>query len=171
MRAAQEGDSSTYEELLREILPTIRGFVFSRMVGRDEAEDVVQNVLLSIHRSRHTYQPSRAFKPWLRAVMRNAIIDSARGRRNEWRQQQFEEHEHASNDQGPDASRIDLSWPIANALAELPDGQREAVESLHLRGMSVKEGAAQTGTTPSAFKVRAHRGRRMLRALLKGKEE
>lgn len=169
MRAAQQGDASAYENLLRELLPAIRAFVFSRVRGRDQAEDIVQNVLLSIHRSRHTYQPSRQFKPWLHAVMRNAIIDSARSRRNEWRHQVFEEHEHASEARASEAGDGDLSQPLADALAKLPPGQREAVELMHIRGMSVKEGAAAAGTKTSAFKVRAHRGRQMLRTLLKGK--
>ena len=170
MRAAQQGDSASYESLLRELLPVIRGFVFGRVKGRDQAEDVVQNVLLSIHRSRHTYQPSREFKPWLHAVMRNAIIDAARSRRHEWRHQVFEEREHASGERAPDEIEEALSGPLAEALAKLPAGQREAVELMHVRGMSVKEGAAATGTKISAFKVRAHRGRQMLRTLLKGKD-
>ena len=170
MRAAQDGESAAYEKLLREIQPMVRASVFKRMRGRDHAEDVVQNVLLSIHRSRHTFHPSRAFKPWLRAVIRNAIIDSARSRRNEWRHQIFEEHEHPSEDRNPVDREEGLSQPVADALAKLPTGQREAVELLHLRGLSVKDGAAKLGVKPSAFKVRAHRGRQMLQALLMGKE-
>jgi RNA polymerase sigma-70 factor (ECF subfamily) len=169
MRAAQEGESATYEKLLREILPMIRATTLKRMRNPDRAEDVVQNVLLSVHRSRHTYQPTRAFKPWLRAVIRNAITDSARSRRNEWRHQEFEEHKHPSEDPGPAENEEWLSQPVANALSKLPAGQREAVELLHLEGLSVKEGAARLGIQPSAFKVRAHRGRQLLQNLLRGK--
>ena len=57
MRASQAGDGKAFEALLNEILPRIRSRVFGRLGGREHAEDVVQNVLLSIHRSRHTYNP------------------------------------------------------------------------------------------------------------------
>ena len=66
MAAAQSGNSEAYEKLLRAILPSTRAFVVSRMRNHDAAEDVVQNVLLSVHRSRHTYPASRPFGPWLR---------------------------------------------------------------------------------------------------------
>jgi RNA polymerase sigma-70 factor (ECF subfamily) len=170
MRAAQAGDAEAFESLLREILPRVRAQVFSRLGGRDHAEDVVQNVLLSIHRSRHTYQPNRRFKPWLNAVMRNAVIDSLRARRHEWRHQDFDEFEIADEENpfpvgNPDA----ISPEFEAALAKLPDGQREAVEMLHFQELSVKEAAERSGTSASALKVRAHRGRARLRELLEGR--
>jgi RNA polymerase sigma-70 factor (ECF subfamily) len=78
MAAAQSGDASVYEQLLREILPMIRALVRSRLGTGAAAEDVVQNVLLSVHRGRHTYRPERPFLPWLRAIARNAVIDAMR---------------------------------------------------------------------------------------------
>jgi RNA polymerase sigma-70 factor (ECF subfamily) len=53
MAAAQAGDSATYERLLISIVPELRAFVRARLRDPSAAEDVVQNVLLSIHRARH----------------------------------------------------------------------------------------------------------------------
>lgn len=58
MAAAQDGDAAAYETLLREIVPALRVFVSARMRESAATEDVVQNVLLSLHRARLTYQPS-----------------------------------------------------------------------------------------------------------------
>ncbi len=171
MRAAQGGDGEAFEALLGAILPRVRAHVFGRLGGRDHAEDVVQNVLLSIHRSRHTYQPDRRFKPWLNAVMRNAVIDSLRARRHEWRHQDFDDFEIAAEESPfPTGDGGALSPELEAALARLPDAQREAVELLHLQELSVKEAAARIGISVSAFKVRAHRGRARLREILEGRK-
>lgn len=167
MRAAQGGDAEAFELLLREILPRVRAHVFGRLGGRDHAEDVVQNVLFSIHRSRHTYQPDRRFKPWLNAVTRNAVIDSMRARRHEWRHEDFDDFEIAAEETPlPIGDGETISPELEAALARLPAAQREAVELLHLQELSVKEAAARVGVSESAFKVRAHRGRAKLREWL-----
>ena len=80
MAAAQDGDAAAYERLLRELLPALRGFVSSRLGDPSSVEDVAQNVLLSVHRARHTYRPERRFEPWFWAIARNAIIDAQRAR-------------------------------------------------------------------------------------------
>jgi RNA polymerase sigma-70 factor (ECF subfamily) len=69
----------------------------------------------------------------------------------------------------PEESRDDtsLSPGLNQALSQLPPSQREAVELIHLEGLSVAEAADRAGTTPGALKVRAHRGYRALRALLR----
>lgn len=171
MRASQTGDGAAFESLLSEILPRVRSQVFGRLGGRDHAEDVVQNVLLSIHRSRHTYQPTRRFKPWLNAVTRNAVIDAMRARRHEWRHQDFDDFELAA-EPGPDpfdaAERI--SPELEAAMARLPETQREAVELLHVHELSVREAAERSGSSVSALKVRAHRGRARLREILAGRK-
>ena len=60
---------------------------------------------------------------------------------------------------------------IQSALEQLPRGQREAVEYLQLHQLSVAEAAELAGVSSSALKVRAHRGYRALRELLKRERE
>ncbi len=167
MAAAQSGDSHAYESLLRSILPSVRGFVMSRMRNPDAAEDVVQNVLLAIHRSRHTYNASRPFGPWLRAVSRNAVIDAARSRtRRAGREDPLEKYEAVLQAEVPKDLEAEVSPGLLAALAKIPPAQRQAVELLHLRDLSVNEAATAVGISQTAIKVRAHRGRVALRKLL-----
>jgi RNA polymerase sigma-70 factor (ECF subfamily) len=166
MRAAQQGDGQAFEKLLTEILPRLRSLVRGRLSGREYAEDVVQNVMLSIHRSRHTYHPNRPFKPWLNAVARNAVIDAMRARRNDWRHQDFENFEIPDDTTPALAPPKSLSPELANALSQLPETQREAVELIHLKELSLREAARASGTSVGAMKVRAHRGRARLREIL-----
>ena len=165
MAAAQGGDAGAYRRLLVEIMPVVRGMVLSRVYDRMAAEDVVQNVLLSVHRARHTYHAERPFKPWLLAIARNAIIDSFRdsGRRRD-REIEVEliDQFAAPVDQAhPDERRV--SPDLMDAIERLPDKLREAVVLVQLEGLSVAEAADRIGVTPGALKVRAHRGYKALR--------
>src|SRR5262245_9903791 len=80
MRAAQSGDAGAYTGLLAEIAPRIRRVVRSqrRFLSNEDIEDLVQEVLLSMHAVRATYDPDRPFMPWLMAITRNRLADSAR---------------------------------------------------------------------------------------------
>jgi len=63
MARAQQGDSNAYVILLRAITPRIRQLVRARrgFLGESDVEDVVQEVLLSVHAVRATYDPARPF--------------------------------------------------------------------------------------------------------------
>jgi len=170
MAAAQEGDATAYETLLREIAPALRVFVGMRVREVSAAEDVVQNVLLSLHRARHTYQPDRPFGPWLRAIARNAVTDSLRARsRRAEREAPLPDSDLIADTREPSRADAPLSPRMARALEELPPAQREAVLLIHVRELSVVEAAERAGISVSALKVRAHRGYKALRALLGGR--
>lgn len=171
MVASQDGDAAAYEKLLVDLLPTLRGLVRSRVWDADATEDVVQNVLLSLHRARHTYRPERPFVPWLRAIARNAVADFLRSRARRGARETVLPAEdlelRAGSGELEERSKRDrLSPELADALASLPPAQREAVELLQVEGLSVVEAAARAGIRPGALKVRAHRGYRALRARL-----
>src|SRR5258708_6752361 len=68
MAAAQDGDRQAYARLLREILPFVRAVAGRRHGTPDRVEDVVQDVLLTVHRVRQTYDPGLPFEPWLAAI-------------------------------------------------------------------------------------------------------
>jgi RNA polymerase sigma-70 factor (ECF subfamily) len=167
MAAAQAGDAQAYDRLLRALLPRLRAFVMSRLGDAAAAEDVVQNVLLSIHRARHSYRPERPFAPWLWAIARNAVIDAHRQRAGRARREvAVEDLEAVAPPVEPDEIGESLSPALRGALEALPPTQREAVELLHLKQLSVAEAALQVGVTPGALKVRAHRGYKAMRIRL-----
>ena len=174
MALAQEGDKAAYECLLADILPVLRSFTRRRLGDDVAAEDVVQEILLSVHRARRTYRPERPFEPWLFAIARNAIIDfqRARGRRKEevLPEDDFLHDVSAPlpdrESAGAEDKRSELSPALDDALARLPQAQREAVVMIHVEGLSVIEAALRARVSPGALRVRAHRGYRALRALL-----
>ncbi len=168
MARAQNGDAEAYAKLLHEILPFTRAYVSSRLRDAATVDDVVQNVLMSIHRARHTYRPERPFVAWLRAIARNAVIDSVRERaRRSQRETPLADYDPPSGMPLPDEFDQGLSPELERALAALPPNQREAVELLHVEQLSVAEAAERVGVKPGALKVRAHRGYQALRSRLK----
>ncbi len=169
MAAAQDGDGDAYRRLLEELLPALRRMVRARVYDQESAEDVVQNTLLSIHRARHTYRPERSFGPWMRAIARNAMIDSFResGRRGE-REVGVDWIDDVPAEPPSSRTSEGLDPRLQAALERLPDKQRQAVEMIQLRELSVAEAALEAGVSPGALKVRAHRGYRALRRMLGG---
>jgi RNA polymerase sigma-70 factor (ECF subfamily) len=168
MAAAQDGDAAAYERLLRELAPVLRSFVSRRLAAHDAREDVVQNALLAIHRSRHTYRPERPFGPWWRAVARNAVIDTLRaGQRRGRREVVSDALDEVAAVPAPEPAPVP-DPALGRALASLPESQRQAVELVYVQELSVAEAAERAGVTPGALKVRVHRGLRALRRIMKG---
>ncbi len=172
MAAAQEGDAVAYGRLLHALLPALRGFVTSRLGDPSSVEDVVQNVLLSVHRARHTYRPERRYEPWFWTIARHAITYAQRSRALRLqREEPLEDTEVASQAHVTMEAALPLSPGMTRALGELPANQRQAVELLHVHQLSVVDAAARAGVTPGALKVRAHRGYRALRGILADRPE
>src|SRR4051812_48865681 len=78
MRAGQAGDARAYDRLLRAVLPLLRGIARRRIADAAEAEDAVQDTLLTLHQLRHAWDPSRALRPWLATLCERRCIDRLR---------------------------------------------------------------------------------------------
>ncbi len=170
--AAQRGDATAYTELLQLITPRIRQIVRRRrgFAGGAEVEDLVQDVLLSLHTVRATYDPARPFAPWLLAIVRNRLADGARRYgRTARRETPFDEQAVTFTDA---EANLDLGGladaaTLREAVRELPEGQRQAIELLKLEELSLKEAAQITGTSVGALKVATHRALAALRRTLR----
>ncbi|MEO7634963.1 MAG: sigma factor, partial [Sphingomicrobium sp.] len=80
LSAAQAGDAAAYREFLTDVTPFVRALARRKLWAEDAIEDVVQDVLVTVHRVRHTYQPGRPVAPWLAAIAARRSIDSLRKR-------------------------------------------------------------------------------------------
>ncbi len=171
MAAAQDGDRVAYERLLREILPFLRALARRWHKNPDRAEDVVQDVLLTLHRVRHTYDPARPFTHWLATLAKRRAIDALRRRGRSEAVEVFDDHAYETF-ADPQANKSmemrDQTAGLGAAIADLPEGQREAVELLKLKEMSLVEASAVSGKSIGALKVNVHRAIKALRAQLKG---
>lgn len=170
MAAAQEGDSAAYERLLREAAPFIRAIV-ARQHRSDRIEDVVQDVLLTVHRVRHTYDPARPFDTWLATIARRRSIDALRRRGRITAAETNDDVAYetfADPAANKDSERTAQTAGLGEAIAALPEGQREAIELLKVREMSLREASQVSGKSIAALKVNVHRAIKTLRGRLKG---
>lgn len=175
MAAAQAGDRAAYEALLRDCVPLIKAIAGRQGVPPDRSDDVVQDVLLTIHRARHTYDPARSFTAWLRVIAERRAIDLLRQvRRHGVREFHVPLAYEAYPDEGADPTRgveqTEASGRVKDALATLPPRQREAVEVLVLKDQSLTEAAVVTRSTKGALKVNLHRALKALRGKLERTE-
>ena len=168
MQAAQAGDADAYLRLLQDITPRIRQVVARRATMAIDREDLVQDVLLSVHVARASYDPGRPFLPWLLALVRNRLADGARRHaRGAAHEVQVEDLDvtFSASPTNTEVTPSDSS-ALREAMATLSPGQRDAIELLKLRELSLKEAAEATGLSVGALKVATHRAMASLRRKL-----
>lgn len=171
MRLAQGGDRDAYARLLQESASVLRNVVRRRspFLQPSDVEDTIQEILISVHQARATYDPARPFIPWLVGITRNRMADAAR---RYARQAAREVHDDQlletflDADANNEMSLYGDAEALHQAIRDLPQGQRKAVELLKLRELSLKEASSVTGTSVSALKVAVHRAMKTLRAAL-----
>src|ERR1700730_5521654 len=84
MRPSIAADDAAYHRVLRAVTPVLRAAA-RRGLARagqppDQAEDIVQEILLAVHLKRHTWDSEAPFATWLFAIGRNKLIDALRRR-------------------------------------------------------------------------------------------
>src|SRR5262249_60941599 len=149
MARAQAGDREAYRALLEEISPIVLGWLRRWLTDGEDLAYVYQDTLVHLHRARHTYDPARAFEPWLFAIARNAAADHGRRRR---RRRAWE----AAVDELPEVPMEEQAFEpaLADALRALPRPQRDAFTMLKLAGVSGGAAAELTGGRPGGVKDR-----------------
>ncbi len=163
MARVQDGDRESCRLLFDDVGPMVMSFLRRRIADRSELEDVYQDAMLALFQARHTYQPSRPLEPWLFAIARNVAADHAR---SYWTRARFEQ----LTDRIPESASPEQPQPepsLRDAMARLPEPQREAFAMLKLEGMTVEQAAARAGTSVGALKVRAHRAYKALRKIIR----
>ncbi len=165
MTRYQGADAAALDELVRRISPPVLRYFGASRVGGDEAEDLLQECWLRIHRSRHTYRASEPVMPWIYAIARHARLDAYRKRRRrESREVLVETLPESVGRQTPDHSLEQQG--IEQLIAGLPESQREVIVMLKVAGMSLEEVAGATSSTVGAIKQKAHRAYETLRRAL-----
>jgi RNA polymerase sigma-70 factor (ECF subfamily) len=178
MAQAQTGDGPAYHALLSAVAPWLRAIARRYLRQEQDAEDMVQEILIVVHDIRHTYEPGRPFKPWLGTIATRRCIDSLRQRMRR------NLHELADEDAlaqvaddsvagMPEANlqREQEQGEVRRAVKGLPARQREAVELLRLRELSLNEASEESGQAVGSLKVAVHRAMKSLQRAMGGKEE
>lgn len=156
----QKGDHAAYEKFLMEASIVLRRFLLRRMNDPGMAEDVLQDTLLSIHRARHTHIPGRPVGPWMYAICGHRMMDFYR-----WHRRIEKVEITLTEDIDPQSDENKHGRSVLEALAGLPQKQRQVIKLLKVQGLSVKEVSAVTGMSESSVKVTAFRGYESIRQI------
>jgi len=157
----QRGDPAAAQTLVDLLSPRLHSFFSSQSGSRAEADDMLQEVWLRIHKGRHTYRPGEPLLPWLFAIARRVRVDNYR------RRHRIERRELVTDVLPETAAAAAPSLPtFAQLVAPLPDSQREVLTMLKVNGLTVEEVARVTSSTVGSVKQKVHRAYDRLRELL-----
>jgi RNA polymerase sigma-70 factor, ECF subfamily len=157
----QQADQAAASSLIQLLSPQFYRFFASQMGSRTDADDMLQELWLRIHRVRHTYRAGEPVLPWAYAIAHRVRIDNYRRRRRGAREIGADVlPEPAVRSKEPSEGTFD------ELLAQLPDSQREVLTLLKVEGLSVEEVAQATSSTVGAVKQKAHRAYEKLRQFL-----
>lgn len=165
MTKAQAGDRHAYTQLLRAIVPAIRAIVRRQMFDPALVEDVIQDVLLTVHRVRHTYDPDCPFLPWLMAITQARAVDALRHHGRTLRRETDTEEALTNVAAVESVEHLDEQEELALILNRLPARQRQIVEHIHLQEMTLAQAASRHNLTISAVKSLLHRAITNLRRM------
>lgn len=161
VRRAREGDEDALRLLYLRYSNSVFSYVCSIVPDEHAAEDITQTVFARLATRLKHYEPRRVpFGAWITTVAHNASIDYLRAQRLVPSEEVLDS----------EATEVDFSRDrlaaIREALAALPEDQREVLTLRFVGGMSVKEISERLGRSEPAINAVQHRGRRRLRVEL-----
>src|SRR3954468_16323705 len=164
---AGEG-APTWEEVARSHGRFLYTVAYRLTGNREDAEDLVQEVLLRVRRGLETYQPG-SLQGWLSRITTNAFLDEVRRRRRRPVDLLPEDPDWvlpptASADEALESEV--LPDDVQNALKRLPEDFRSAVVLCDVVGLPYHEIGDALGVPVGTVRSRIHRGRAMLRKAL-----
>jgi RNA polymerase sigma-70 factor (ECF subfamily) len=165
-RAAQQGDSDAYGQLVMTYAPIARRVAYGVLGNWDEADDVVQDAALAGWQAIERFDTARTFRPWFLRIVSNAALDQLR--RRKVRDGDTLDETIPSRRPGPDLTteRTMLRERIDAAMTTLPERQRIAVMLFDGEGYSHAEVAAVLQVPEGTVRSYVFHARRALRKAL-----
>lgn len=158
------------EAIWRDLHGPLLAFIARRVADPASAEDILQEVMLSIHRHSGDLADDSTVGGWVHQIARNAIIDNyrraaARRERPAGAPMDLEQPAPLPPEPGTAELRTELAACLEPLLARLPVSYREALRLTELGGLTQAEAAIAVGLSTSGMKTRVQRARRQLKAL------
>ncbi len=157
-----DGDARAFDELYQLVSPKLFGYLLRLTRHRERAEDLLQITFAKIHRARASYLRGAPLLPWILAIARRSFYDERRAAKS-----RSEDLSRDGTLPEPEVEHTgvptDVAAALERALDVMPEAYREAIQLTKITGLSVAEAAEVLGTTPTAVKLRVHRGYNHLR--------
>jgi RNA polymerase sigma-70 factor (ECF subfamily) len=163
MRLALTGDQRAYAELLRKTSSLLRPYLARKLNFNQEVDDLLQEILISIHKARHTYDGNRPYKPWVYAIAQFRLNDYLRAHYSDQLRHAIDLNE-LEEILPENVTETAISYEsISVEVQKLPEKQATILRLLHQEGYTAKEVAEKIGMKESAVKVSAHRAYKVLK--------
>ncbi|MGH3502052.1 MAG: sigma-70 family RNA polymerase sigma factor [Nocardioidaceae bacterium] len=166
---AKAGDAEAFGALYDHYCAFVYRFVYYRVDGRQQAEDLVSETFFRALRSLSTFTwQGKDFGAWLITIARNLVVDHYKSARQRLESTTDDLSSHAGMTSGPenDVLTAMTNDVLHSALSELPAEQRECVVLRFLSGSSIAETAKALGRSEGAVKQLQHRAIRNLAKLM-----
>ncbi len=177
VRQLKAGDDEAWREVFETLMPQLLGYATRMLGNRQNAEEVVQEALVSVYRAIDNFEGRASIKSWMFKAVHHRAIDELRRRRRYTLANEEEVDHHAF---GPDGrwvqppgswedamgARLDareMTKVVGREIENLSHDHREALLLKEVHGLSTQEICDTLGITPANFRVRLHRARRALR--------
>jgi RNA polymerase sigma-70 factor, ECF subfamily len=174
------GDHDAFDVLFQRYFSTVYRQAIRLAGNREEAEEVVQEVFLTIYEKAHTFRGAAAFSTWLYRITANAALTKLR-RRKKGEELSYDDYLPSFREDGHHLVRPVVDWSneleervaseerqrlIQQALDQLAPVDKAVVVLSDLEGLSDREIGSALGLSVSAVKARLHRSRLFLRGKL-----
>ena len=156
IHGAQTGSEQAWRQLFEQHFDAVYRFCVALAGGRDDlAEELAQQVFVIAARRIHRFDPSQAtFRAWLFGIAKNCqmAIRTSEQRRKRHEESSVKGSSEAVTQEGPDLR-------VHEVLARLPSHYRVVLEAKYLRGLSMREIAANSGASIEAIESLLRRAR------------
>lgn len=160
------GDQLAYARFLKTITPLLTRLCVKKLAS-SETDDVVQEILISIHKARHTYDGKRPIMPWIFSIAKFRITDHLRKHYAQMRNMAVDIADF-ENILADVTERSDSNESIEELLHDVPEKQRKILNMMHVEGYTAKQVGSKLGMKESAVKVAAHRAIKKIREQFNG---
>ena len=150
----------------REIEARLRPYVARRVASAAEVDDLMQEILVRVHKGLATLRDDERFGGWVYRIAARTIADAARSRARDpiVRGPGVVDAPSEGRDEAADL-QLELGACVALFVARLPSPHREAITLTELRGLTQKAAAEMLGISLSGMKSRVQRGRDRIREM------
>ena len=157
MRLALNGDMDAYRSILEKLGEKIDTHLQYRIFDKEDIPDICQDILISIHNARHTYQVDKPFLPWVMAITKYKTIDYIKKKTKQ--SKTFTRMENLEQEPMIAESLDNLcsSMEVEALMATLKEKEKELLSYVKLEGYSVKEASVEFNLSESNVKTSVHR--------------
>lgn len=155
--------TAQFDSGVTEFVAKLRAFLRARVIDDATADDLTQETLLKVYRSRASLREGGRLEAWLYRIARRSLIDYYRKRRPS---EELPENLKSESEDEVSAIRDAVLISTIRFMEELPDAYRVPLQLSELEGVSMSRIAARLGLSLTAVKSRVRRGRQMLKKML-----